>query len=234
MSDAENTEAIVRAIAREAVDLIDKNVVGPVKPGSTPQPVAGAAVARLSRLLDIQLAASASDSEVFVLCTRAAMETWLTGHAALLLGDRAAPLLDERATHGSMSLDHIARQLDDEMYGESDRPKAFRRHLRSFYDEVDVAGSEGTTVWLGRYIDDGVVPVIRTSPALSERSNDFVRVALWVTLFLAHGYFDAIGEPSTAKAARALFDRLRGATDEFYSRRRSDGMRSGRAVTPPT
>jgi hypothetical protein len=43
---------------------------------------------------------------------------------------------------------------------------------------------------------------------------------LWVTLFLSHDYFAAVDDPVTAKQARALFDRLRAATDDFYSLRR--------------
>jgi hypothetical protein len=199
----------------------------------TPQPLAGAALARLARLLDMQLAAPRSDDELFALCARAAMETWLTGHAALLLGERGAQLLAERAAHGQPSLDHLARLLDDEMYGESERPKAFRRHLRSFFDEVDITGCEGTTVWLVRYLDDAAVPRLRTSPLPTSRPADFVRVGLWVTLFLAHGYFDAIGDEPAAKGARALFDRFRLATDDFYLRRRADTMRSESAAPPP-
>ena len=233
MNDVERAEAVLWAIAVEAVVLIDENVARPPGSGVTPQPIAGAALARLSRLLDTQLAAAQSDYEVFALCARAVVETWLTGHAALLLGERGAHLLDERATHGQTSLEYLARLLDDEMYGESARPKAFRRHLRSFFDEVDITGSEGSTVWLVRYLDEGAAPLVRTSPRPSDRPADFVRVGLWVTLFLAHGYFDAIGERETAKAARALFDRLRLATDDFYSRRRSDAMRSGSAAPPP-
>jgi hypothetical protein len=233
MNDAERTEAVVRAIAVEAVVLIDENVARPTDPGVTRQPVAGAALARLSRLLDTQLAAPASDYEVFVLCARAVMETWLTGHASLLLGERGAQLLEERATQGQTSLEYLARLLDEEMYGESPRPKAFRRHLQSFFDEVDISGSEGNTKWLLRYLDDGAVPLVRTSPRPTDHPADFVRVGLWVTLFLAHGYFDAIGERESAKAARSLFDRLRLATDDFYSRRRSDAMRSGSAGAAP-
>jgi hypothetical protein len=108
------------------------------------------------------------------------------------------------------------------MYGESEKPKAFRRHLRSFFDEIDVGGAEGTPAWLKRYIDDaGVAPRVKTSPTMSDAPDDFVRVGLWVTLFLSHDYFAAIGDEVTAKQARALFDRLRAATDEFYSLRRS-------------
>ena len=225
MTDTEKTEAVVRAIAHEAVALIDHNVVIPHKSSTPASLVAGSALARLARLLDLQLRAGEGEYELLALCAGAAIETWLTGHAALLLGEAAAPLLDERASGGAVSLAQLARRLDDTMYGESEQPKAFRRHLRSFFDEIDVAGSQGTTVWLARYIEDTASPWVKNSPTPSDEPIDFVRVGLWVTLFLAHDYFSAVGEAATAKAARALFDRLRNATDDFYARRRSDGTR---------
>ena len=190
--------------------------------------VAGSALARLARLLHTQLDASQTDYELFVLCARAALETWLTGHAALLLGESGLQLLDQRMVDGEPSLEHIATLLDPRMYGESEQPKAFRRHLRSFFDEIDLAGSEGSMVWLARYVDADEPPRLRTSPTTSDEPIDFVRVGLWVTLFLAHDYFAAVGDAETAKAARALFDRLRSATDDFYSRRRSAAARATR------
>ena len=225
MSDTENTDTSIRAIGDEAVALIDQNVVGLHESPGPASLVAGSALARLARLLHTQLRATDTDYEVLALCARATIETWLTGHAALVLGEAGLQLLDQRAT-GQPSLEHVAQLLDDAMYGESERPKAFRRHLRSFFDEIDVAGSEGTMVWLARYIDDGAAPRVRTSPTPSDGSIDFVRVSLWVTLFLAHDYFASVGEAATAKAARALFDRLRSATDDFYSRLRSEATRS--------
>jgi len=229
MSNTEKTEVLVRAIAHEAVALIDQKVVTPHE--SAPPPtslVAGSALSRLSRLLETQLNAGQKDYELFALCARAAIETWLTGHAALLLGESGMQLLDQRMVGGEPTLEHIAGLLDGAMYGESEQPKAFRRHLRSFFDEIDVAGSEGTMVWLARYVDADEPPLVRTSPRPSDEPIDFVRVGLWVTLFLAHDYFAAIGDVETAKAARALFDRLRSATDDFYSRRRSAGSRAAR------
>jgi hypothetical protein len=80
-------------------------------------------------------------------------------------------------------------------------------------------------VWLGRYVDDREPSRIRTSATTSDEPIDFVRVALWVTLFLAHDYFATVGDTVAATAARALFDRLRSATDDFYMRRRSDAPR---------
>src|SRR5688572_2058300 len=148
MTDTEKTELLVRAIAAEAVVLIDENVVRPNKRPTPASLVAGPALARLARLLDMQLRAGEGDYELLALCAGAATETWLTGHAVLLLGEVATPLLDQRANGGPVSLAQLARLLDDTMYGESEQPKAFRRHLRSFYEEIDVAGSQGTTVWL--------------------------------------------------------------------------------------
>jgi len=228
MSDTETTETLIRTIAHEAVDLIDQNVVTPHESAPPTTLVAGSALARLSRLLHTQLGAGQADYEVLALCARATVETWLTGHAALLLGESGMQLLDQRMSDGQPSLEHIARLLDGAMYGESEQPKAFRRHLRSFFDEIDLAGSEGTMLWLARYVDDDDPPLVKTSPSGSDEPIDFIRVGLWVTLFLAHDYFAAIGEPETAKAARALFDRLRSATDDFYSRRRSAAARSTR------
>ena len=220
MSNTEKSAPIVREIALAAVALVDHKVTqhDSVERGEL---VAGSALARLSRLLDIQLGADQDEYELLVLCAGAVAETWLTGHAALLLGDEGMKLLDERAISGQPSLEHLARLLDDTMYGRSEEPKAFRRHLRSFFDEIDIAGAQGTKVWLDRYVDSSARSRIRASPAQSDAPVDFVRVGLWVTLFLAHDYFAALGDPATAKAARALFDRLRSATDDFYSRRRS-------------
>ena len=226
MSNTEKSGPIVRQIALEAVALVDHNV-GEHVSVERGERVAGSALARLSRLLHMQLGAEQDEYELLVLCGGAVVETWLTGHAALLLGDEGMKLLDERATNGQPSLEHLARRLDDTMYGRSEEPKAFRRHLRSFFEEIDIAGAEGTEIWLDRYVDSSARSRIRTSPAESDAPVDFVRVGLWVTLFLAHDYFAAVGDPATANAARALFDRLRTATDDFYSRRKS-------AATSPT
>ena len=219
MSNTESIEAQIRQIAGEAVVLIDEKVVRPIATTHTPVVLGGAALARLARLLHVQLDATADDYEVLALCARAAIETWLTGHAAVLLRADAAALLDQRATN-DVSLEDLARRLDVAMYGESDKPKAFRRHLRSFFDEIDVAGSEGTPRWLDRYLDDMPVASVTRSPRATDNPIDFIRVGLWVTLFLSHDYFAAVDDAVTAKQARALFDRLRAATDEFYSLRR--------------
>jgi hypothetical protein len=226
MNSTEKTDILIRAIAQEGVALIDRNVVVPRESAPPTTLVAGSALARLARLLHTQLDASQTDYELFALCARAAVETWLTGHAALLLGESGLQLLDQRMVDGEPSLEHIAALLDRAMYGESEQPKAFRRHLRSFFDEIDLAGSEGTMVWLARYVEADEPPRLRTSPTASDEPIDFVRVGLWVTLFLAHDYFAAIGDVETAKAARALFDRLRSATDDFYSRRKSAAARA--------
>lgn len=234
MSETERAEVLVRAIAREAVALVDRSVSAPHESASAATLLAGSALARLSRLLDTQLGASEPDYEVLALCARAVVETWLTGHAALLLGETGMQILDQRMTDGQPSLEHIARMLDDAMYGESEQPKAFRRHLRSFFDEIHVAGTEGTMVWLARYVDGGSPPRVTVAPSKSDEPIDFVRVGLWVTLFLAHDYFDATGQIETAKAARALFDRLRSATDDFYSRRRTEVTRAERGSSGPS
>ena len=220
MSNTESIETVIRAIAHDAVALIDEKVVQPFEPTHESVLMGGAALARLARLVEVQLDATADDYEVLVLCSRSAIETWLTGHAVVLLGADAAPWLDRRAT-GDVSLEDLARRLDVVMYGESDKPKAFRRHLRSFFDEIDVAGSEGKRDWLARYVDGGAISRVKTSPEATDDPIDFVRVVLWVTLFLSHDYFAAVGDQVTAKQARALFDRLRVATDDFYSLRRA-------------
>jgi hypothetical protein len=51
---------------------------------------------------------------------------------------------------------------------------------------------------------------------------DYVRVSLWVLLFLAHDHYAAVGATDHARSARALFDLLREATDAFYARRRQE------------
>ncbi|HUP71804.1 MAG TPA: hypothetical protein VM282_02040 [Acidimicrobiales bacterium] len=224
MSNTEKNEPMVREIAHEAVALIDQNV-GTHDSVARWDLVAGSALARLSRLLSLHLGAGEGEYELHALCACATVETWLTGHAALLLGEKGMQLLEERATDGQPSLEDLARLLDDTMYGQSEKPKAFRRHLRSFFDEIDIAGSEGSTIWLGRYVDDRKSSRMKTSPTTTDEPIDFVRVGLWVTLFLAHDYFATVGDPVTATAARALFDRLRNATDDFYLRRRSAATR---------
>jgi hypothetical protein len=222
MSDTESSESMVRAIALDAIALIDDRVVRPRETETESTAIGGAALARLARLLQAQLEAAPEEYEVFALCARAVIETWLTGHAAVLLGDPGLDLLTGRAT-GALTLEELARQLDAAMYGESEKPKAFRRHLVSFFDEIDVDGTEGTPKWLARYREGGTGLRITSSPTTTDEPIDFIRVGLWVTLFLSHYYFAAVDDAVTAKDARALFDRLRAATDDFYySRRRAE------------
>jgi hypothetical protein len=219
MSDTESNEAVIRAIADDAVVLIDERVGEPRDSMTEALAIGGAALARLARLLQAQLGATSRDHEVLALCAHAVIETWLTGHAMVLLGEPAVDLVAGRST-GTLTLEDLARRLDDEMYGASDGPKAFRRHLRSFFDEIDLDGCEGTPRWLARYRDDGRTTRVQTSPTPRDEPIDFIRVCLWVTLFLSHYYFAAVGDDATAKEARALFDRLRAATDDFYQSRR--------------
>jgi hypothetical protein len=223
MSNIENSEPEIRAIAADSVALIQAGVTVRSDASTEPMAVGGAALARLARLLEVQLAAPQPDDEVYALSARAVIETWLTGHAAVLLGDAGLDLLAERDA-GTLTLDELARRLDVTMYGESDKPKAFRRHLASFFDEIDVSGTEGTRTWLARYREARDPRQIAVGPSMTETPIDFIRVCLWVTLFLSHDYYAAIDDAVNAKAARALFDRLRAATDDFYyTRRRAEG-----------
>jgi len=200
MGDTEIMDDRVSALGREAVTLIEQRAIVPSS--ATPSELeARDALVKLASILQAELTTSADEQEQFRLCGRDAMETWLIGHASLLLGETSQQLRDGHRSH-----EDIARLLDTAIYGESERPKAFRRHLRSFYDEIDITD-------------------VRQSAVSANRPIDFVRVVLWVTLFLCHDYFAAIDEPSTAHEARALFDRLRSATDDFYARRRSAATR---------
>jgi len=195
MGDTEMDD-MVRTLAREAVTLIEQRAIVPLS--ATPSHLgARDALVHLASVLHTELTMSVDDDTQLRLCGRDAMETWLIGHASLVLGETTEQLRDGRRSH-----EDIARLLDDAIYGQSERPKAFRRHLRSFYDEIDVAG-------------------VRPTTAPPDRPIDFVRVGLWVTLFLCHDYFAAVDEPSAAHEARAMFDRLRSATDDFYACRRS-------------
>jgi hypothetical protein len=223
MSDIENSEPVIRAIAADAVALIHAGVTIRSDTSTEPTAVGGTALARLARLLEVQLATPRPDDEVYALTARAVIETWLSGHAAVLLGDAGLDLLADREA-GALTLEELARRLDVAMYGESEKPKAFRRHLASFFDEIDVGGTEGTRTWLARYRDSRDPRQITVAPSMTETPIDFIRVCLWVTLFLSHDYFAAVDDAVNAKAARALFDRLRAATDDFYyARRRAEG-----------
>lgn len=214
-------DAAVAPIARETVDFLERRAPTGLSEEPRTERSAGA-LARLGRLLDAQI--SSDSPEVIELCARATLETWLLGHALLVLDDEATNLLEERtaARHrdlgtavGNTSTDDIrgvtlaelAAALDRAMYGVDDPPKAFQRHLRSFSDEIDVGGALGD---LGRI----------TQPSAPDRA-DHVRVSLWVTLFLAHDHHAASGRADDAATARALFDQLRSATDDWYRSRRT-------------
>jgi len=200
MGDTEIMDDLVRDIGRDAVTLIEQRAIVPLS-ATHKEFEARDALVHLASLLQADLSISDDDHQLLPLRGRDAMETWLIGHASLLLGETGEQLRDGRRSH-----EDIACLLDTAIYGASERPKAFRRHLRSFYDEIDITDE-------------------RASAVSTSRPIDFVRVVLWVTLFLCHDYFAAIGEPSTARDARALFDRLRNATDDFYARRRSAATR---------
>ncbi len=219
----------VLGVAADAVRLL----AAPPSPArdATARPgvrVAGEALHRLGGLLELQLGPLAGSPDGLALVARAVLETWITGHAALVLGEAGEVALRERAaalaasdgTRGP-SLAALARSLDLAVYGAADPPKAFQRHVRSFFDEVDVAGVEGVITLFD--------PPAR--PVDPPRHEDFVRVSLWVVLFLAFDHATAVGADDAARRARALFDRLRAATDEFYaSRRRGTGSSSTTSV----
>ena len=143
----------------------------PTTPRRRPRPRrcvrSGAGLARLGRLLALQLASDQPD--VLCLTGRTVLETWLGAHAAVLLGDDGVTVMAQRAEArrrdaglGSTvaiapdpaasgpaespaeptTLAGLARRLDLALYGVADPPKAFQRHLRSFFDEVDVFAVE--------------------------------------------------------------------------------------------
>lgn len=221
------------AIAQRTADLVRTGTDLLVRPdggGSRRTFLSGSALARLGRLL--VATAATEDAAVQDALARAVLETWLTGHASLLLSDEDLELLDRRAAvldhlsgpsqpataeelvvDSTLTLDGLARRLDLAMYGTAEPPKAFQRHLRSFYDEIDIRGAEGTVArW-------------EAEPAGERhwRPRDLVRVCLWVTLFLAHDHFAADARPEEARQARELFDELRAVTAEFYRERRASG-----------
>jgi hypothetical protein len=221
----------IERIAREAIVLTSNaHLVEPRALISTDQRSSAAALARLGRLLELQTNADDDATELLGVVARIVVQTWITGHATLLLGPAVADDLDEheRATRAlvlgseneqlphdsSPSLLAMARRLDAHVYGATDPPRAFQRHVRSFYDEIDITGVEGTR---SRFAEPtGTSPASRT---------DHLRVSLWVVLFLAHDLYAAIGARDEALAARMLFDRLRRATAAFYERLRQE--RSG-------
>lgn len=233
---AENPEAAdsILAIATDAIRLLElppPTCAG----GPTAQwlVVSGDALARLAQLLDLQIRVLADYPDALRLVARAVLETWITGHTALVLGADGVELLERRsrdlhrrtfgATAGPASdpdvptLTDLAKRLDAELYGASDPPRAFQRHVASFYDEIDISGVEGTVSLFSSVID------LRdnTAPAPTDDHVDHVRVSLWVVLFLAHGHLAAIGATDQARTARMLFDRLRRITDDYYAQRRN-------------
>ena len=134
MGDTEMDD-MVRTLAREAVTLIEQRAIVPLS--ATPSHLgARDALVHLASVLHTELTMSVDDDTQLRLCGRDAMETWLIGHASLVLGETSEQLRDGRRSH-----EDIARLLDDAIYGQSERPKAFRRHLRSFYDEIDIEES---------------------------------------------------------------------------------------------
>ncbi len=195
--------------------------------------VSGDALARLGQLLDLQTRALADNPDALRLVARAVLETWITGHTALLLGAEGIELLERRSrdlhdrTIGPNAmpardsdvptLTDLAKLLDSRLYGASDLPRAFQRHVASFYEEIDISGIEGTVSLFSGVID------LRghTAPTPTDDHIDHVRVSLWVVLFLAHDHFAAMGATDQARTARTLFDRLRRITDGYYGQRRN-------------
>jgi hypothetical protein len=222
----EAVEEAVEEIAAEAVALVTANAgaaaVTSAADGRDLR-VSAAALDRLGRLLGRLAESGPADDDLRRATARLVLQTWITGHAALVLGDSAADDLDRqhRASRAALTgtspeldlapaptLPDLARRLDLAAYGTVDPPRAFQRHVASFTDEIDVTGVEGTASYLLAPPTDGATRA------------DFVRVALWVVLFLAFDHCTASGDAPRARAARALFDRLRAATDDLYARRR--------------
>jgi hypothetical protein len=106
--------------------------------------------------------------------------------------------------------------LDAHVYGVVEPPRAYQRHLLSFFDEIDITGAEGTVDALTHSARPSA-----TGESAGALRRDVVRVSLWVVLFLAHDEFDSVGDRERAQRARDLFDQLREATAGFYERRRS-------------
>jgi hypothetical protein len=190
--------------------------------------LAALALRRVGALLSAELRASADETELLLVCARGVLEAWLTGHAALLLGEEGLRELERRerflgavtdpraaadldALGRPVTLLDLARRLDRHVYGVTERPKAFQRHLASFFEEIDIAGAEGTAAMLDAFV--------REAAGGARRRADVLRVSLWVGLFLARYYFDATAEPDRASRAYELFQRLRDATDAFYEQR---------------
>ncbi len=232
MKLTEERDEAVERIGREAVGLLA--VVAPSPGTGRGEALAAVALRRLAVLLDAELRASDADGDLLLLYARAVAEAWLTGHAALLLGEDGERLLERRrrlveamadprspAPPGDVGPDvapvtllDLASELDEHVYGRSDRPKAFERHLRSFFEEVDVRGADGTAAMLDAYLERST-----DGAATGRERADVLRVSLWVVLFLSRYYFDAVGDTERANQAYGLFRRLREATAGLYQER---------------
>jgi hypothetical protein len=210
-------------LARQTIELLSSSLSP--RPGDegdvTP------ALQRLATLLRAELQAQEDETELLLLYARTIVETWLTAHVALLLGPAGIALVQRRRlqlealTDPRMAGDQgggarpvtlldMARLLDEHVYGATDRPRAFRRHLHSFFEEIDVAGADGSAALLDRHVRERASATTRA---------DVLRVSLWVVLFVARYYFDAVGNPERSAQTYGLFERLRDATATFYEER---------------
>ncbi len=225
MSDVETQGDAVDRVAGEALSLLAG--VEPASAMDGARAFAASALQRLGALLNAELRAPPEDDDLRLRYARSVVETWLTGHASLLLGKdgwpvvehdpadpRAAPPLDAPPTVGFATLLHLARQLDEHVYGVTEPPKAFQRHLRSFFEEIDVRRVDRTRA----VVDVRTEPGAGISGSRSART-DVLRVSLWVVLFLSRDYFDALGDVQRATQAYELFRQLRDATAAFYQER---------------
>jgi hypothetical protein len=222
--DYQRQSQTVEELARQTIELLSSSRLSP-RPGD----VGGAAPAleRLATLLHAELQAHDDETELLLLYARTVAETWLTAHVTLLLGQAGIELLRRRRLQLEALTDprvagdpgggacpvtllDLARQLDEHVYGAADRPRAFQRHLRSFFEEIDVAGADGSAALLDAQVRE------RTSAATRA---DVLRVSLWVVLFVTRYYFDAVSDPERSAQTYALFERLRDATAAFYEER---------------
>ena len=215
MVDSDNYRETVESVAGQTVALLTSDPTA--RPIADPElTISRRALERLGALLRAERSAGEDDRELLSLYGRAVLETWLTGHTALSLGQRGLDLLARRAqlldslidpypsgtldlVDDTVGLVHLARLLDLEMYGVADPPKAFQRHLTSFFEEIDVRGAEGTLESLGSGGPGG------SAGSRSAWSRiDVIRVSLWVILFLAHDQFRADHRVQDAAQARRL------------------------------
>jgi hypothetical protein len=228
MRNSDEHARVVEEVAERTIELLEP----PITPSAMEPRISRAALDRLAGLLRAELVLRDEDVTLLLLCARSVVETWLTGHATLLLGARATPLVRARADFLRRSTDPrveaanpdsegitlltLARVLDAHVYGVAEPPKAYQRHLLSFFDEIDIAGAEGTVDALTNSARPSATGEFTSAPR-----RDVIRVSLWVVLFLAHDEFDSVGDRERAQRARDLFDQLRDATVGFYERRRS-------------